>query len=249
MTKIKVLIVEDEFVIAEHLRGQLVDEGYDVLRVFDRAEEAEEFLKSEVPDILLVDVRLKGRMTGIDLVREFRKQHTLPVIYITANSDETTYERARETQPQAFLVKPFTPSNLAAAVDLALYNYSISNDSSATERPMHAETIVPYLVNGNLFVRTNGRHKKIVCDDILFVEASGSYVHLHTPAERYTLSQNLTHFQRKSPMACMVRVHRSYIVNLNHVESFEESFVFVANHKIPLSDNYRAEFLSRVHCL
>jgi DNA-binding LytR/AlgR family response regulator len=98
-------------------------------------------------------------------------------------------------------------------------------------------------------VRTNGKYKKVSSDDLLFVEAAGSYVHIQTRAERHTLSQNLTHFQNKTPLPNLIRIHRSYMVNVTHVDSFEDSFVFIQNHKLPLSENFKAEFLARIHCL
>src|SRR5690606_37470921 len=76
------------------------------------------------PDVVLVDIQLVGPMNGIEVVAEAQKSFQFPFIYITANSDVGTYEKARNTHPHAFLVKPFTAANLLTAVDLALYHFS-----------------------------------------------------------------------------------------------------------------------------
>ena len=248
--KIRIVIVEDEFVIAEDIRMTLGDHGYEILAIFDRAETALPFIIKENPDMVLVDIQLGGAMDGVELVKQLRAKANLPVVYLTANSDAATYERARNTHPNAFLIKPFTPVNLLASVDIALFNFSEGTTAEKIDKDLSAHpTGQELLINQSLFVRINGRYRKIQSDEILFIEASGSYVHIQTPVERYTLSQNLTNFQKKTPLANLIRIHRSYIVNVDKVESFEESCVFIQNHKLPLSDNFRTEFLARIHCL
>lgn len=250
MEKVRIVIVEDEFVIAEDISARLTEHGYEVQGVFDRGEEALAVLASSPADIILVDIRLSGKMDGVTLVEEIQKLRTLPVIYITANSDSATYERARKTKPHAFLVKPFTPINLLSAIDLALFNFQEGKSPESIQRPaFSAAAEIGILINQAIFVRTNGKYRKLCPNDLLFVEASGSYVHLHTRTERFTLAQNLASFQRRTPLPSLVRVHRSYMVNVDMVESFEESFVFVQKHKLPISDNYKNGFLARVHCL
>jgi DNA-binding LytR/AlgR family response regulator len=248
--KIKIVIIEDEFVIAEDIRTRLEEASYEVSHVFDNGESALPFLLKSTPDIILVDINLQGKMDGIQLVEQLQQKISLPVAFITANSDPSTYDRARKTHPHAFLVKPFTTSNLLAAVDLALYHFSIETTPSKIERPVESDHPEgQFIVNQCLFVRTNGKYKKICPNDILFIEAGGSYVHIQSRTERHTLSQNLTHFQQKTPLPNLVRIHRSYIINIDHVDSFEESFVFIQNHKLPLSDNFRADFISHINCL
>jgi len=185
-------------------------------------------------------------------VEGLQQQIKLPVIYITANSEKATYDRAKRTNPHAFLIKPFSTDNLLAAIDLALYNFAagqIPQDISRNSAGIDQSTDEQFLVNQCLFIRTNGKHKKILSDNILYIEASGSYIHLQTLSERFTLSQNLSQFQKKTPLAGFVRIHRSYIVNIYKVDSFEESYVYIQNNKLPISDLYKKEFLSRIHCL
>lgn len=248
--KIKIVIVEDEFVIAEDIRAHLEGAGYDVVDIFDTAEAALPVIIATSPDIVLVDIHLSGKMNGIEMVERLQSKINLPIAFITANSDAATYERARNTLPHAFLIKPFTTANLLAAVDLALYHFSAETTPVGIERPEEAERPDgQFMVNQCLFVRTNGKYRKICGNDLLFIEAAGSYVHIQTRTERYTLSQNLTQFQKKTPLHNLVRIHRSYIVNVDHVDSFEDSSVFIQNHKLPLSENFKSEFLAHIHCL
>ncbi|GHN00988.1 hypothetical protein WSM22_24770 [Cytophagales bacterium WSM2-2] len=249
MEKPKIVIIEDEFVIVEDIRTKLEEEGYDVIGTFDNGETALPFLFSLKPDIVLVDIKLAGSMNGIQMVKELQLKIRIPFIYITANSDHATYELAKSTRPNAFLIKPFTPVNLLAALDLALYNFSIGIELEKIERSNFKLPASEIVVGDFLFVKANNRYKKIHCDDILFAEAAGSYVHVQTIDQRYTLSQNLAHFLKKSPLPNLIRIHRSYIINLHRVESFDDSSVFIQNHKLPLSEAHRAEFMDRIHLL
>jgi len=250
MEKIRIIILEDEFAIAEDIRASLEKHGYEVTAIYDHAEAALPEVLNHPPDLLLIDINLAGAMNGIELVQRVQAALQLPVIYITANSDAATFESARATRPHAFLIKPFTPINLMASVDLALYNFS--NDQSAEKIERITAVEVPasdVVINQSLFVRTNGKFKRLQCDDILFVEASGSYVHIQTTDQRFTLSQNLAQFQRKTPLSNFIKIHRSYVVNITKIDSFEDSFVFIQNHKLPLSESHKPEFLSRIHLL
>jgi DNA-binding LytR/AlgR family response regulator len=250
MGKVKVVIIEDEFVIAEDIQTHLHLSGYEVSGIFDHAEKALTFVLQNRPDLLLVDIKLAGPMNGIALVKEVKASLSIPVVYITANSDQATYEQAKSTRPHAFLIKPFSSANLLASVDLALYHFSNETTPDHIERPVAKEyETAPFEVNGSLFIRTNGKYKKIHCEDMLYIEADGSYVHIQTKQERFTLSQNLSHFHKKTPLPNLARIHRSYIVNMNHVDSFEDSFVYIKDQKFPISENFREEFLTRIRRL
>lgn len=248
MDKIKVAIVEDEFPIAEDIRLRLIKSGYEAAAIFDRAETALPVILRTIPDILLIDIRLSGKVDGITLVEDVRKCIDIPVIYITANSDKSTYERARKTLPSAFLVKPFTPETLLASIDLALYNFS----DKCVKTDVQADSLRPdfhTLINQKLFIRVNGKHKKIDPVAIEYVQADGSYITLHTDKEQFVLSQNLRQFLQKTTIPGLIRVHRSYLVNISKVDSFTEDTIFLGRERIPVSESYRADFLKAIHCL
>jgi len=100
-----------------------------------------------------------------------------------------------------------------------------------------------------VFARIDKKHFKIQLDNILYLEAAGSYLKLVTLKEEFSLSQNLSQFIRRNDIPVLIRIHRSYIINLNKVDSFDNECVYIRKNKIPISNSYREEFLSRVHCL
>jgi len=250
MDTLRITIVEDELIVSEDLRQTLEGEGYVVTGVFDMAELAIVHIRSELPDLVMVDIRLKGEMSGIELTEKLRATQPIPVIYITANSDNETYQLARRTKPQAFLVKPFNARTLLAAVDLAIYNFSENveaDDILDTGTFDHRPTALP--TAEGFFVRVGGKHRKIKAEELLYVEADGSYAKVVTADGTYTISQNLSTFQRKVRIARLLRVHRSYLINIDHVDSFDDACIYIGKTPIPLSKTYRPDFLSVLNAL
>ncbi len=101
----------------------------------------------------------------------------------------------------------------------------------------------------SVYVKCNDQHIRVPTDEILFLEAAGSYLKLVTPKGEYFLAQNLSQFMRKNSIPALLRVHRSYVVNIGCVESFDSQFVYVGMNQIPLSHSHRTEFMSRIRCL
>ncbi|ULA66176.1 MAG: Putative Response regulator [Nitrospira sp.] len=125
MAQEKILIVDDEVVVAEDIRRQLRSLGYVVVGVVASGSEAVHQAGEHRPDLILMDIKLKGPLDGIDTARTIQSRYGIPVIYLTAFSDEDTLERARHTLPLAYLIKPFVSSDLRAALELALFRQRV----------------------------------------------------------------------------------------------------------------------------
>ncbi|MFT3682247.1 MAG: sigma 54-interacting transcriptional regulator [Ferruginibacter sp.] len=124
----KILIVEDEFIVANGLRVILEQAGYTVNGIAASAGEAEENMVKHPPDIVLLDIRLEGKLSGIDLAKKLRTAH-IPFIYLSANSNQTVLQEAKETEPYGFLVKPFREKDLLVTLDIAWYRHTHSLES------------------------------------------------------------------------------------------------------------------------
>lgn len=124
----KVLIVEDEFIVANDLRLILEKAGYLMIGIAASAEEADLHLQKQVPDIVLLDIRLQGKRSGIDIARKLRAEN-IAFIYLSANSNQTILEEAKETEPYGFLVKPFREKDLLIALEIASYRHQHSLES------------------------------------------------------------------------------------------------------------------------
>lgn len=120
MQRPKVLIVEDESIQAMIIRRIVEGEGYEVAGVVDYAEEVMAAIEKQRPDLVLMDIYLKGGMNGVEAVRAINEKHPLPVIYVTGNTDDETYESAMKTRHVAYMEKPVERAELCARMRSAL---------------------------------------------------------------------------------------------------------------------------------
>src|SRR5690242_10206984 len=121
MTPAKILIVEDESIVALDLQERLTRLGYQVIGMATSGGEAICLAEAWHPNLVLMDIRLKGVMDGIETAQELRARFNTPVIYLTAHADDATLQRAKTTEPFGYLTKPFEERELHAALDMALY--------------------------------------------------------------------------------------------------------------------------------
>jgi DNA-binding NtrC family response regulator len=149
--KEKILIVEDEFIVANDLKMILVKSGYEVCGIAASVEEARVLIETKKPNWVLLDIILKGNLTGIDLAWELEKLK-IPFLYISANTNHSILNSVKETQPYGFLVKPFRERDLFVMLDIARYKYSVENGNSVATLPS----------KGNKNVEIVGKNKKLL---------------------------------------------------------------------------------------
>lgn len=121
----RVLIVEDETLIAEELRERLSRYGYSVIAAVDTADEGIAIAIRERPDLVLMDIRLRGEKDGVQAAQEIRQQMDVPIVYVTAYSDRLTVDRACQTEHDAYLLKPFHRRELQSTIEVAMQRHAI----------------------------------------------------------------------------------------------------------------------------
>lgn len=123
--ELRALIVEDEILIAEELRDRLSHLGFSVIGAVDSADEGVAIATRERPDLVLMDIRLKGKKDGIKAAQEIRQQIDIPIIYLTAYSDQRTVERAKRTDHDGYILKPFHRQDLQSTIEIAMERHAI----------------------------------------------------------------------------------------------------------------------------
>lgn len=146
MAEIKILVVEDESIIAEDIRASLMSMGYKVSSVVSTGEAAVENVKEHKPDIVLMDIMLQGEMDGIEAADEIRKHFNVPVVYLTAYSDEHILERAKITAPFGYIIKPFKEPELHITIEMALFKHKM--EMKLKESMEFYENILERIVTG-----------------------------------------------------------------------------------------------------
>ena len=251
--KIKVLIVEDESIVAMDLAAGLENDGYEVAGIADNAAEAMELFKEKEVDIILMDVHIIGKKDGIDTAADLLQQRSIPLIYLTAFTDAKTIDRAKSTHPAAFLAKPYSITNVRIAIELAISNFAVTaqqsskiisiNTPNATASLTEKETILQ--MNDYVFVKNNYVFVKIKLDEILYAEADNNYVQLVTTEKKLLLRLSLSQLLEKISYKPLVRIHRSYAVNIDMIQSFSDQEVNLPKMQLPIGRSYKEDFLKQ----
>ncbi|MCK5145314.1 PAS domain S-box protein [bacterium] len=123
--KARILIVEDEHIVAEDIRRSLLNLGYDVIAIASSGRDALNIVRKLEPDLIMMDIVIKGRMTGIEVTRKIRSEYNIPVVYLTAYADLQTLDQAKSTDPFGYMIKPFNERELQSTVEMALYKHAM----------------------------------------------------------------------------------------------------------------------------
>ncbi len=240
MKALKLLIAEDETLVAEELLEILNDANYEVIGRAATADEALRLAASRAPNIALLDINLNTGEDGIKLARKLQDRYDTKIIFLTAYDQDEIIQRAAAIHPFAYLTKPFTAKGILTTVKMAAQqlNGNHAEHSKITE-----------FLKDRLFVKTDDQFTKVMLEDIAYIEAFGSYCRLHVQRKTYTLAINLKTFLAKIDNPIFVRVHRSFIVNLKMVDSFNASAIYVGKMEIPLSSSYKSDFLKSLNHL
>ena len=240
---IRILIVEDKAIIADDIALKLSQLGYAIVDIAEDGETALAMAARHQPDLVLMDIRLPGGMDGIETAKRLLETRALPIIYLTAHSDEAIVQRAMQTGPAAYIVKPFDTRELQIAIDLAVHNFAEKQEQAPEPEPTE------FVVQDSIFLKRDHRFEKVAFTDILYIEAHGSYVDICTPQRTYTLTMNMASFGRKFHAPEFMRVHRSYTINLTKVQALEPHKVVIEGVDIPVSKQYRKELMERFRVL
>ncbi len=128
MSDARILVVEDERIVAEDIKESLQTMGYIVASVARSGKMAIKMVEENKPDLVLMDIVLKDKMDGIETAKEIRSRFNIPVVYLTAYSDEKILERAKTTEPFGYVIKPFREKELQVNIEMALYKYKIEKE-------------------------------------------------------------------------------------------------------------------------
>lgn len=147
MAKSRILVVEDEAIVAMGIKQKLEELDYEVVDIVFTGEDAVQTAVQEEPDLILMDIVLKGSMDGIEAASKIRNQLDIPVIYLTAYSDEEVLERARITEPYGYIIKPFKKSELNANLEMALYKHAEDQEKSENVKKQILADFYDFLMN------------------------------------------------------------------------------------------------------
>ncbi|NRR93424.1 response regulator transcription factor [Winogradskyella undariae] len=215
---IKILIVEDEVLIADHIFEILEEESFNNLKIVHDKESAKIEMMHFLPDIILMDINLDGENSGIELSKIKNKNAAL--IFLTGQYDALLMSKALKTNPDAYLTKPIKRVDVLASINLAYIKKQVKT----------------------LQIKDGHDTVYVQFDHIIYVVADGNYIDIHTENKKYTLRQSLNTFSEQLSSETFVKTHRSYIVNKTKVERVSSNSIFIKDIEIPLSRTYAFHF-------
>ncbi len=245
--QVNIMIVEDESIVAMDLAAGLEHDGYTVTGIAADYDEALQLFQEKIPDIILMDIHIQGDKDGVQTATELMKIKQVPLIYLTAFTDAATVERVKHTHPSAFLTKPYNLDNVRIAIDLALHHFAEAkpNAEQAKVLPISKDKEHLLQLNDQVFIKQNYRFVKFRLAELLYAEADNNYVHIQTATQKFTLRISLSDLLERLRYSRLIRVHRSYAVNIDEISSFDDQLIRVGQHEIPIGRNHRQEFMEQ----
>jgi len=230
MSKQRILIVEDDHLIAENHRERLLDFGYPNCDLAYSKIEAETLLSEHVYDLALLDVRLNEQFEGIELGNLISKNYGIPFIYLTAHSDINSVKKMIASKPISYLSKPVRKSDLFGAISIVF-----------TSLPYHSE-------DRYLSLKDGGSHVRFDKQSLLFAQSSGNYIQLkfaESPKSKL-IRMSLENLSISLDDERFVRVSRFYVINTQHISELSKKYVIIDNEKIGISNGMYAEIENRL---
>jgi DNA-binding LytR/AlgR family response regulator len=214
----KILIVEDQVLIANYIKNLLNDNGLNDVELAFTVEEATEKMNLTKPDIVLLDINLHGKDTGISWAKEFAKNKQ--IIFITGQTEKETMLKAFEVNPVTYLTKPVKESDLIAAIELA-----------------NVKNKINYIIVKNGFDEV-----KVNYEDILFLKSDKNYVDIQLVNKTITIRNTLDNFYKELDNDLFCRIHRCYVVNKSKVNQKKSSSIKINEFELPISRNFSFDF-------
>ncbi len=240
MSKVNILIVEDDSIMAKFIEDSLKNLGYTVVAICEAGEDAIRTIEKFKPDLVLMDIMLKGEMTGIETALIIREKYDIPVIYLTAYADESTLSKAKISEPYGYIIKPFKEIDLRTSIEMSLYKHEKETDVKK-ERDFLYALVENKESKDILFVKSNSHLVKVKASDIYFVEALKDYVIINTATLLYTIHATMKDMEKKLSSTDFVRVHRSFIVRIDKIVAIEQQNLILEDDKktIPIGGSYK----------
>jgi len=238
MEKVKVLIVEDELLVAQDLKLTLENHDFEVLDILDSGEEVLHQIDELKPDLILMDIQLAGDMDGIETADKLLEKTATPIIYLSDHVDNQTIDRAKATYPASYLSKPFKAKDVLTALELAFFHVS-SKPKSGTK------------LSDRVFIRTDSKKSEMIFyKDILYLQADRAYCDIVTDDKVYPLSSNMRKVFDQFDNPNFLKVHRSYIINIGRITGIEGNMIKMGDkHTVQMSPANREMVLTKLNLI
>lgn len=237
----KILIVEDEILVATDIEESLESLGYTVQGIADTGLKAIKSVENELPDLVLMDINLKGEMTGIEAAKTIIQKHDVPIIYLTANADIDTVNKAKVALPYGYIIKPFTDKDLQTNIEIAIFKFS--NDVKLKMESEQFNTFFDLKDHGKNQIIIHGSQglEKINIEDVYFIEKDDEKSIIHLAEDEVVTNKSFDELIDLFPKKYFVQVSRFFVINALKVFAVKFPEVIIADKMsvITVDEEYR----------
>jgi DNA-binding LytR/AlgR family response regulator len=227
--KYKVLIVEDEILVATDIEESLESLGYSVQGVVDSGLKAIEAVEKQLPDLILMDINLKGEMTGIEAAKKITQKHDVPIIYLTANADIETVNQAKVALPYGYIIKPFTDIELQTNIEIAIFKFA--NDLKLKFESEQFNTFFDLKdhAKNQIIVHANQGLEKINIDEVYYVEKDGEQTIIHLIDDEVATKKPFSELIELFPQKSFIQVSEHFVINASKVFALNFPEIIIAD--------------------
>lgn len=231
--KRNIAIIEDDAFIAQDLQEILIENGYEPVWIAHSVAEAMSFLKKNKAELILMDIHLDDVLDGIHLAGIVKNEYSVPVVFTTAFSDPPTLERVKNVSPYGYVVKPYTSADIRVAIEMAFSRSDTTKNSSDNS-------------SDSVFVNSVSGMVRIEKSSILFLEAYDYYANIYTSKEKTLAKMTLGELLETIGDDALLRVHKSYAVNLKHIGKIKSNEIYMGEFRVPVGRTFKEELKKRI---
>lgn len=246
----RIAIVESDEARLHTLTQSVTEMNYVLAAAYNTRVAATASLAEARPDLVLLDVHLEGPYQGIELARYIRQHLPIPFVFITQVLDKQTVDAVKQTIPAGYIISPFTHEDLYAAIEMALMHHAVHHEARRRNTAILSEPNAdrPILLNDAVFIKQKTQFVKLHLQELAYVEACDNYVTLVATQAKHLLRSTIKQMEEALPQH-FVRIHRSYIINLEKLDGFNPDQAFLAGFTLPIGKNYHSSLVERLSVL
>ena len=242
MIQVQVLFISSNSLFSSDIAEWITNIGHNIILSNVEEDEVVALMHAHHIDVALIDIQLAEAVKGIELGLLMNKLFKVPLVLLSSTDDEHIIKQARQVHPCVLLLSPFRDQQIRVAIEMALES-RLEKKEEIVKEPLRQKNqrIKIGADNKILFLKSGNQFKRVQLNDILWLEAEGNYTSIVTRFGTFLYSSVLKNFSEKLPPHLFLRVHRSFIVNINSITGFEENRLLINGKTIPISKNYKKD--------
>ncbi len=229
MSKLNILVVEDEFLVGADIEESLLTLGYVVQKCVPSGPAAIAEVERKLPDVILMDIRLKGEMTGIDAAKIITEKHDVPIIYLTANADINTIEQAKHSLPYGYIIKPFTEKELQTNIEIARFKFENDIKSKIENDQFNVIFKQSDEHRNQLFFDGEDGLKKVMLNDVYFIEEQEDVCRINYRDSSDIIPRKLVQILHKFPEEKFIQISDRHLINKEKVFLAKEPEIIISD--------------------